>query len=195
MSHKRVVIVGMDLRKPKIFRDFEIDNSVGVVNYLINDASLDQIVQKTEIDHLDVITSGPIPPNPSELIMGERMKELIDRLKQKYDYIILDSPPIGSVSDALELCKYADATLYLVRQNYTKRGMFSFINEKYKTGEVSNISFIFNFFESKAKYGYGYGYGYVNYTEGYQEDRKKNSLRRRVRRIFRKMKKEINGYF
>ncbi len=195
LSHKRVVIVGMDLRKPKIFRDFEIDNSVGVVNYLINDASLDQIVQKTEIDHLDVITSGPIPPNPSELIMGERMKELIDRLKQKYDYIILDSPPIGSVSDALELCKYADATLYLVRQNYTKRGMFSFINEKYKTGEVSNISFIFNFFESKAKYGYGYGYGYVNYTEGYQEDRKKNSLRRRVRRIFRKMKKEINGYF
>ena len=156
-----------------------------MVNYLINDASLDQIIQKTEIEHLDVITSGPIPPNPSELIMGERMEELINNLKKQYDYIILDSPPIGLVSDALELSKYADATLYLVRQNYTKRGMFSFINEKYKTGEVSNISFIFNFFQSKAKYGYGYGYGngygygfgygYGSYAAGYHEDKKKSS--------------------
>jgi len=122
--------------------------------------------------------------------------ELISNLKKEYDYIILDSPPIGLVSDALELSKYADATLYLVRQNYTKRGMFSFINEKYKTGEVSNISVIFNFFESKAKYGYGYGnnygygygYGYGNYAEGYLEDAKKRTVFGRIRRVFRKKK-------
>lgn len=196
LSQKKVIIVGMDLRKPKIFGDFDINNSIGVVNYLIHDATLEQIIQKTEIDHLDVITSGPVPPNPSELIMGDRMEELISSLKKEYDYIILDSPPIGLVSDALELSKYADATIYLVRQNYTKRGMFSFINEKYKTGEVSNISFVFNFFENKAKYGYGYGYngygygyGYGNYTEGYLDDKRKPTLWKRVKRLFRKKKR------
>ncbi len=184
LSNKKTVIVGLDLRKPKIFGDFEIDNKIGVVNYLIHNANLDQIIQKTKVDHLDVITSGPIPPNPSELLMGDMMDNLINELKKTYDYIILDSPPIGLVSDALELTKYADATIYIVRQNYTKKGMFNFINDKYKTGEVSNISFVLNFFEEKAKYGYGYGYGYGNYGKGYHESVKKPSLLKRVKKVF-----------
>ncbi len=186
LSNKKTIIVGLDLRKPKIFGEFEIDNKIGVVNYLINDVNLDQIIQKTKVEHLDVITSGPIPPNPSELLMGERMEEMINELKKTYDYIILDSPPIGLVADALELTKYADATLYIVRQNYTKRGMFNFINDKYKTGEVTNISFVLNFFEEKAKYGYGYGYGYGSYGKGYHENEKKPSLIERVKQLFKR---------
>ncbi|UAB81242.1 polysaccharide biosynthesis tyrosine autokinase [Marixanthomonas sp. SCSIO 43207] len=194
LSEKKTVLLGLDLRRPKIFDDFEINNKVGVVNYLINDKSLDQITQKTKVPHLDVITSGPIPPNPSELLMGEAMKDLMDELKESYDYIILDSPPLGLVADSLELVKYADATIYMVRQNYTKKGMFTMINDKYQTGEVTNVSFVMNFFQEKAKYGYGYGYGgygyggygYGKYGNGYHQNAKKPSLWQRVKKRFRR---------
>ena len=189
LSKMRTIVVGLDLRKPKIFGDFDIDNTIGVVNYLIHEVSLNQIIQKTGVEYLDVITSGPIPPNPSELLMGERIMELLSDLKKEYDYIILDSPPIGLVSDALELSKYVDATIYLIRYNFTKRGMFAFINDKYKTGEVTNISFVLNFFqEGKSKYGYGYGYGYGIYGHGYYEDDRKPSLWGRIKRFFKKKK-------
>jgi len=167
LSNKKTILLGLDLRKPKIFGDFNIDNTIGVVNYLINDATKEEIIQKTSIPDLDIITSGPIPPNPSELLMNDQMEELMTSLKQEYDYIILDTPPIGLVADVLELIKYADANIYVIRQNFTQKGMLSVINEKYKTGEVKNISFVFNFF--KQKKGYGYGYGYGSYADSYHE--------------------------
>ncbi|HBK82486.1 MAG TPA: sugar transporter, partial [Flavobacterium sp.] len=116
MSNKKTVIVGLDLRKPKLFDDFKIDNITGAVNYLIGQKTIDEITQKTDIPNLDLITSGPIPPNPAELIMSDAMGEMIVELRQKYDYIILDTPPVGLVSDALELTQFCDATLYVVRQ-------------------------------------------------------------------------------
>ncbi|MBT0608971.1 polysaccharide biosynthesis tyrosine autokinase [Aequorivita echinoideorum] len=192
LSEKRTVLVGLDLRKPKIFDDFGIDNAVGVVNYLINDASLEQIIQKTEVDYLDVITAGPIPPNPSELLMGERMELLIDSLKEEYDYIILDSPPMGLVADSLELTKLADATIYLVRHNYTQKNMFTFVNEKYKTGEVKHISLVLNDYQEKAGKGYGYGYGngygygYGSYGNGYHEHVPAKTLLQKIKSNFRK---------
>lgn len=185
LSEKKTILLGLDLRKPKIFGDFDINNNMGVVNYLINDTDLDGIIQKTQVEHLDVITSGPIPPNPSELLMGERMEVMIEELKLRYDYIILDSPPLGLVADSLELIKFADATIYMVRQNYTKKGMFSLINQKYKKGEVTNLSFVLNFFEGKAKYGYGYGYGYGAYGNGYHDDEKKPSFLSKLKRFFK----------
>src|SRR5690606_22280130 len=138
--------------------DFNIKNEVGVVNYLIGQAALETIIQKTEIEHLDIIPSGPIPPNPSELLINEKLNELITTLKTKYDYIILDTPPVGLVADALELLPYVDVSLYVIRQDYTKKGMLNFINEKYKTKQIKNISLIYNGYDQKAKYGYGYGY-------------------------------------
>lgn len=192
LSGKKTILVGLDLRKPKIFGDFKIDNKKGVVNFLINDSELRNIIQRTGIEHMDVITSGPVPPNPSELLMNERMDVLMDELKETYDYIILDSPPIGLVTDSLELVRFADATLYVVRQNYTKKGMFSLINDKYKNKEISNISIVLNYFEEKAKYGYGYeygyGYGYGNYSKGYHDNSKRSSLKRRFKRIVKKLK-------
>lgn len=185
LSNKKAIIVGLDLRKPKIFGDFNIDNTFGVVNYLIDDAEISDIIQKTKMENLNVITSGPIPPNPSELLMSERMEDLINNLKKEYDYIILDSPPLGLVSDALELTKFADATIYMVRQNYTTKGMFTLINDKYKTGEIKNVSFVLNFFEEKAHYGYGYGYGYGAYGNGYHENEVKKSIFFRIKNIFK----------
>jgi capsular exopolysaccharide synthesis family protein len=191
LSEKKTVIVGLDLRKPKIFDDFNLKNDVGAVNYLIGQKSLKEITQKTQVPYLDVITSGPIPPNPSELIMGDSMRELIEELKSNYDYIILDTPPVGLVTDAVELSTYADVTLYITRQNFTKKEMVNLLNNRVKRGELSNVSIILNGFENKAKYGagygYGYGYGYGAYSNGYHEDDKpQNPLIKMFNKIFKK---------
>src|SRR5690606_6794574 len=144
MSGKKTILVGLDLRKPKIFGDFDISNDVGVVNYLIGQKTLEAVIVKSKVPHLDVITSGPIPPNPSELLIGEPIDELMAALKKSYDYIVLDTPPIGLVADAFELTEYADASIYVVRQDYTKKGMINLVNSKYEKGEIKNISFVYN---------------------------------------------------
>lgn len=182
LSEKKTVIVGLDLRKPKIFGDFNVDNTLGVVNYLVGQKTIDEVIFKSHIPNLDIITSGPIPPNPSELLMSEAMGEMIEELKTKYEYIVLDTPPVGLVSDALELSHFADATLYVVRQAYTNKGMLSVVNEKHTRGELKNISIIFNGFQNKAKYGYGYGYGYGAYSYGayYGEDQKPKTFKDKV---------------
>jgi succinoglycan biosynthesis transport protein ExoP len=187
LSEKRTIIVGLDLRKPRLAEEFELTNDVGVVNYLINKKSLAEITNTTKIPYLDVILSGPIPPNPSELILGETMKEFIDELKKKYDYIILDTPPVGLVSDSLELAQYSDVILYIVRQNYTKKDMITLLNNRVKRGELTNTSIVLNGFENKAKYGSTYGYGYGNYSNGYHEETKKVSL---LKTIFNKWNKK-----
>lgn len=192
MSEKKTVIVGLDLRKPKIFEDFNFKNDVGAVNYLIGQNTLEEITLKTKIPNLDLITSGPIPPNPSELIMGETMVELMEELKKKYEYIILDTPPVGLVTDAVELSHFADVTLYVMRQNFTKKEMVNLLNNRVKRDELSNVSIILNGFENKAKYGagygYGYGYGYGAYSNGYhEEDEPKNMFIKYYKRFMKKI--------
>jgi len=186
LSGKKTVIIGLDLRKPRLADEFNLKNSIGVVNYLIRQNSLDEITNPTQIANLDVILSGPIPPNPSELILSDAMKELIDELKQKYDYIILDTPPVGLVSDAIELAQYADVTLYIVRQNYTKKDMISLLNTRIKRGELNNASIVFNGYENKAKYGSGYGYGYGAYSNGYHDEEVKFSFWKTILNKFNK---------
>lgn len=188
LSEKKTVIVGLDLRKPKLAEEFNLVNHSGVVNYLIKQKSLSEIVNKTKIPYLDVILSGPVPPNPSELLIGETMNEFIEELKKIYDYIILDTPPVGLVSDALELIHFSDVTLYVVRQNYTKKEMIMLLNNRVKRGELSNVSIVLNGFENKAKYGsaYGYGYGYGAYSNGYHEEEEKEGF---VKSIFNKFNK------
>ena len=182
LSDKKTVIVGLDLRKPKIFNDFDLKNDFGVVNYLIGQKNVSEIVQKTQIPNLDVITSGPIPPNPAELIIGDSMTQFMNDLKANYDYIILDTPPVGLVSDSIELVQYCDVILYVIRQNYTKKEMITMLNNRVERGELSNVSIILNGFESKSKYGnaYGYGYGYGDYATGYHEVEKPKSLLQKI---------------
>ena len=184
---KKTVLVGFDLRKPKIHLDVEMDNHEGLTNYLIGQKSIDEIIQPTQIPNLDVILSGPVPPNPAELILNKKTKELIQYLQNNYDYIIIDTPPIGLVADALELFKYADAIIYVIRQGYTLKGMPKDIDQKYKNGEVKNISFLLNEFEANTKYGYGYGYGYGSYNNGYHENGDDaNFLTKLFKKIFKK---------
>ncbi|BDU23596.1 tyrosine-protein kinase family protein [Flavobacterium sp. GSB-24] len=188
LSEKKTVIVGLDLRKPRLADEFELTTPLGVVNYLIKQNSLEEITNSTQIPNLDVILSGPIPPNPSELILSDAMKELIDELKQKYDYVILDTPPVGLVADSLELVQFADVTLYIVRQNYTKKEMITLLNTRIKRGELNNVSIVLNGYENKAKYGtaYGYGYGYGAYSNGYHEEEVKIGFWQTLLNRFRK---------
>ncbi|MGL2988153.1 polysaccharide biosynthesis tyrosine autokinase [Flavobacterium sp. RSSA_27] len=193
LSEKKTVIVGLDLRKPKLYEEFKLNNDKGVVNYLIHQNTLEEITNATEVPFLDVILSGPIPPNPGELIISESMGEMMAALKQKYDYIILDTPPVGLVSDALELDQYCDATLYIVRQNFSKKDMITLLNNRVKRGELKNVSIVLNDFENKAKYGtgygYGYGYGYGNntYGQGYHDREPEKNL---LTKVLNWMKKE-----
>ena len=183
LSGKKTILLGMDLRKPKIFGDFNINNKYGISNYLSGDVSMEQIINKTAIPDLDVATSGPIPPNPSELLMSDRNRDFIEELKNQYDFIIIDSPPVGLVADSFELMKLTDANIYVVRHEYTEKYMLKMIAEKYHSGEIENLGIIYN--DYVAKQGYGYGYGYFEEDKNYEEPLLVR-LRNKIKIIFRK---------
>lgn len=159
LSGKKTVILGADMRKPRIFENFGLNNDKGLSNYLIAQASMEEIIQKTSIDNLSLITGGIVPPNPAELLVQERMQELINKLKDIFDVIIVDSPPVGIVSDALLLWPYVDHTIYIVRQGYTHQGQIKQLNQMLDEGKIGKVSLLFNDVKM-SRYGYGYGYGY-----------------------------------
>lgn len=162
---KKVVLLGVDLRKPKIFNDFKVKNDIGLSNYLIGQASKGQILQQTFIDNLSIIPSGTVPPNPSELLLGHQFEDLINELKNEFEYILLDTPPIGLVADALQIIHLSDVNLFLVRQNYTEEDVLEFVKDKYEKKTFKNVNIIFNDFTTRMGYGYG-GYSYGN-KDGY----------------------------
>lgn len=165
MSGKRTLLVNMDMRKPTLHKRFGLQNSVGMSTLLSGNSSLEEVIQKTEHDHLDVITSGPIPPNPSELIESETMQEMLDRLKTEYDYIILDTPPIGLVTDARSLMEAATSTLYVLRVGYSKKAFLRKVDELMHMHRVKGLGLVVNDVRpERSGYGYGYSYGY------YEED-------------------------
>jgi capsular exopolysaccharide synthesis family protein len=179
LTQSKVVLLEFDLRKPKISKELGILKNAGLSTYLIGKASAEEIVQHhPTIANFSIIPSGPIPPNPSELIGNKRLDELFNFLKLHYDYIFIDSPPVGSVTDAKILAKVADATLYIVRQNFTHSSFLQLINDLQQKHVLPNLNIVFNGIKIKKipgysygsgygsgyKYGYGYGYGY-GYTE------------------------------
>ena len=141
---RRTVLVDADLRRPQIALNFKLNNEKGLSNYLIGTCSLEQITNTTSTKNLHVITSGPIPPNPLDLIGLPRMDELIACLKQRYDTIIFDSPPVGAVSEYIILMKYTNATICIVRSNYTSRNHLEMINKLYEDKKITNVSVLLN---------------------------------------------------
>jgi capsular exopolysaccharide synthesis family protein len=172
LSGKKTILVGVDLRKPKIAEDFNMNNKIGFVHYLINQKTAEEVIQHTDYENLDILLSGPIPPNPSELLLSKETENMMGYLRENYEYIILDAPPIGAVSDAQELFRYADTILYLIRQGHTDKGLLKMIETKYKRKEVTNISYILNDFTFSKRHGYGYGYGGYGYGYGYYQKEK-----------------------
>ncbi len=168
----KVALLEFDLRKPKISKELGIIREPGLSNYLINTATENDIIKvHPTIANFSIIPSGPVPPNPAELISGPRLIELIDYLKQYFDYIIIDSPPVAAVTDAKILAGIAHLTLYIVRHSYTKNSVLNMVNEVYQKNILPNMNIIFNGIKSKKILGYNYGkgYGYGGYGYGGKE--------------------------
>lgn len=167
LLNKRVIVLGLDLRKPKINEYLSAENQMGISNFLIGKAKVVDIIQKTNFDHVFFIPSGPIPPNPSELISNHRLSELFEELKYSYDYILIDTPPLGLVTDATLLAPYADVCFYLIRHDKTPNVYLANIHEINKKKVFKSFNLIFNGvnYKKSADYGYGYGYGYGYYGE------------------------------
>lgn len=175
LSGKKTVVVGMDLRKPKLGRylGYEHSQLMGVSHYLIGDATTEHIVHQTNLhDQLYFIPTGPIPPNPAELLLQDRTTALFDYLRANFDYVLVDTPPAGLVSDTLLLNPYATGSLFVVRYGQTKKGMLNLVEELYSQHKLSNMAIVFNGVKAKGGYGYGYGYGYGGYGYGYYEEEK-----------------------
>jgi tyrosine-protein kinase Etk/Wzc len=167
LYNKKVVLLCFDLRKPMKNVPFGHSNEKGLSTYLSGNCDLDSIIQPTIHENLSFVFPGPIPPNPNELIACEKNKELFAKLKETYDYIIIDTPPIGMVADALLLCSFSDVNLYMIRHNYSQKSMIKNVFVTLKKRNVQNINIIVNDLPvMRNKYGYGLGYGY-NYSYGY----------------------------
>lgn len=161
LMKKKVVLVGLDTRNPMLSEYMHIPKNNGVTLYLSDRSyELNDIIVKSEFHKfLDVIPAGPIPPNPSELIMGPRLEELMASLKEMYDYIIVDTAPIGVVSDTYLLNRVADNSIYVARQDYTPRDATELINEIYQEKRLKGMGVVLNGTPASTGYGYSYGYG------------------------------------
>lgn len=165
----KTILIGADMRKPKIFNDFNISNDKGLSSFLSNQCSKEEVIQKTEYENLDIILSGPIPPNPSELLNLDKMKDFINDLKKSYQYVIIDTPPVGLVTDGLILMKHSDVNIYVIRQNFTNKEMVSNFNDLYNNSGLEINLVINDISKDRTNYGYGYGYGNT-YGYGYYEE-------------------------
>ncbi len=183
---KKVLLIGGDMRRPKIFKDFPNLKSEGLSNYLSGGYEVKDVIQRLPVDNLEIISSGDIPPNPSELLMNDRLVKLIAELKKEYDIILIDSPPKGLVTDASLLMRISDVVLYLVRQGVTKKEMVKALHEEWKAEKLKNISLLLN--DAKmhpGRYGYSYGYGYGYGYGYYEEDKKKiGGVFSRIKSVF-----------
>jgi tyrosine-protein kinase Etk/Wzc len=194
ITGKKVLFIELDLRKPKLSAALGMDNSNGFSNYIVSSSDdISEYIKKVYFNETTfLLSSGAIPPNPSELLLDTKFGELLKQLRTEYDYIIIDSPPVGLVSDALLIEKYADVTLYVVRQNYTLKSQLGIINDLVRSKKIKRAYLVINDIQTKKAgyygyggYGYGYGYGHgYGYGYGYSEDEKKSSGF--FKRLFRK---------
>jgi capsular exopolysaccharide synthesis family protein len=176
---KKTILIDLDLHKPRISSALKIlNNEKGVTTYINNIHSMEEIIYShPDIQNLHIIFSGPIPPNPSDYTLSEKLKTLIREVKEKYDYVIIDTPPAGILSDSLYLMQFADCITFVVRSDKSSTREIQFINSLQKENNLLNIFIILNRVKSGLrKYyysGYGYSYGY-KYGYGYGYGRSKN---------------------
>jgi tyrosine-protein kinase Etk/Wzc len=179
LSGKKTVVMEFDIRKPKIVTGLDLKRKMGITNYIIGAAQFDDLLVKVdELENFYVIPCGPIPPNPAELLLSPKLKDLIAEAKARFDVVIMDTAPVGLVSDAITLAQFADCTLYIVRRGHTPRGLLSLVNDLYANKKLPSVSILLNDMRQDGAYygGYygGYGYGYYGYGQskkgGYFED-------------------------
>jgi tyrosine-protein kinase Etk/Wzc len=176
---KKTILIGLDLRKPKIAEDFNMVNDKGLSTCLSSNISWKDVVKPSGFEGLDVILSGPIPPNPAELLLQDKFGEIIKEIKENYDIVVFDCPPVGLVSETKQLFVFADINFFVFRQGFSNKGNTQILNNLVEKGGVSKIYGILNDVHLDKKYGYGYGYGYGN-NYGYHQDEEKSPWWKRM---------------
>jgi capsular exopolysaccharide synthesis family protein len=190
ISGKRVILLDLDLRKPRIHLGFNTKNEKGISTLLIGKNTLDECIEKSDLQNFDYITAGPVPPNPSELAAGKQMEALLVQLEDLYDIVIIDTPPVGIVTDALSNLQRANYPIYVMKANVSKRHFIDNINNLIDNKKMDNLSIILNGVDvHRRRYGsYGYGYGY-GYGSGYYEDEEETSIGKKLTQKLQKLKK------
>jgi capsular exopolysaccharide synthesis family protein len=162
---KRVALVGLDIRKPMLATYMNLPTPGCLTSYVAEEAyTIDETIVPSGIKNLDVLPSGVVPPNPSELLQSERLDQLFAELRQRYDYIIVDSAPIAMVGDTYLLNRIADMTVFVTKAKYTTFELVELINQTHEQERLPKMVAVLNGVNAK-KIGYGYGYGYGNNTK------------------------------
>ncbi|MGF7214098.1 capsular exopolysaccharide synthesis family protein [Spirosoma lacussanchae] len=174
----RTVILEMDLRKPRLRHSLNYPNGLGLSDYLTGETTLEQIVNPLpNNENYWIITSGTLPPNPSELLAGSRLEKLIHDLRHHFDYILIDAPPIGLVTDAQLIAPFADATLYIVRHDVTPKNCLKMVESLYREKRFNKLNIVLNAVRNDAANYYSYG-GYNSDRYPYETVKKKTFLSR-----------------
>ncbi|MCC5612738.1 CpsD/CapB family tyrosine-protein kinase, partial [Nostoc sp. CHAB 5834] len=197
ITGRRVVLLELDMRKPKLHKYLDVKSDKGLSGFLVNRAALDEIIQSIDgYPDLFFIPCGPLPPNPSELLSGKRIGELFAALREGFDVIIADTPPVGLVSDAFSIAPQANITLYLLRHLYTNKVYLKNIETLYQEKRFKNMSLLINGIVARREYEYNYGYGYdpeygYGYNAGYhtEDEKPKKKLIKKGFGFLRKSKK------
>ena len=179
LARHKVVILEMDLRRPALASMFGVDSSDGISQYLNGDRDIEHIIKRSEVhDNLFVIPSGPIPPNPSELLLSDRLKDLFKFLEDGFDYILIDTSPVTPVTDAYILSPLCDATLYVMRQGVTPRAIVKNLDQYNGVRTLKNLAIIFNGVNGRdfGEYGYRQGYSYLQRGAGSRKKRRKQAI-------------------
>lgn len=166
-SGSKVIVIDCDMRKPKIHLGFETDNDLGMSTILINQTSVSECIKHSKMENLHFITAGPIPPNPAELLLTNKMEQVIQELKAIYDFVVIDNPPVGLVSDAVVNLQRADYPIYIFRSDYSRKFFINNLNRLRIENKITRLSCILNSVDINKNKGYGYGYGYGSYNYGY----------------------------
>jgi tyrosine-protein kinase Etk/Wzc len=179
---KKTLLIGLDLRKPKIAEDFGLKNDVGMSTCLSKGVSWKEVVKPSGFDNLEVILSGPIPPNPAELLLQDNFRQIIQDIKANYDVVIMDCPPVGLVSETKELMQYADINFFIFRQKYSEFSNVQLCNSLNSKGGVQKLYAVLNDVHVAHAYGYQYGYQYgYGDAYGYHEGEKPSWWKRLFR--------------
>ena len=187
MNDNKVLLIGADMRKPKMHKIFDVDNQHGLSTYLVGLDTLEQVVIPTIIENLSVLISGPIPPNPAEILGKPKMKELIEKARNQFDYIIIDNAPVALVSDGIITSHISDLNIFILRFGVSHKHQLEIINQYAATKKVTDIGIIVNDIRSESfgntyyKYYQYNAYQYNYYTDEEQGGKKHKKKKIRVK--------------
>jgi tyrosine-protein kinase Etk/Wzc len=197
LTKKKTVLLDFDLRNSKINENLGLDAKKGVVSYILGHDRLEDITFRTKHTWLKIIPAGPIPPNPGEMLMDQKIGDLLEELKKIYDVIIIDSAPIGYVTDLFQIANQIDSIVFVVRDSYTNRNLLKQALEEIKSYKLKGVGIVINAIKTTGgifpgyvlgyvngyRYGYGYGYGdtygygYGGYGDGYGQKNKRRRIK------------------